>query len=181
MNTQTSNEQSAAACPDCGCALLQEHELTEDAYSAELRFLESVSELVFTRACWFKGIENHELLVGCTRCEAPLNEHELVAASDDEETGAWSALRKLQESVSGVWEARDDGGSVGECSQCGSREFVIRVERTVPLAAVYFFEDGSPERSDHGLLEPWSVDWAFVGCVSCPGTKTLADVAWRVC
>ena len=174
MTTQTtSNEQSAAACPYCGCALLEEHEITEDAYTAELRLLETDSEPVFTRACWFKGIENREIFVGCTRCDARLDEDELVAASPAEETGARSALRQLQESVSGVWEARDDQGVVLECSQCSSYEFVIRVERDVRLAAVYFFEDGTPERWDRGLLEAWSVDWTLVSCVSCAATASV--------
>ena len=180
-------KRSGAACPDCGCALLQEHETTHDRYAAQLRVRHPVqlclfgtdAEIVVTHARWIKGFENEEVLVGCTRCGALLTEDDLDEASEDEQASAWDALEQLESSVPNGWEASEDDGAVGECCQCGSQEFVVDVEREVQLAALYFFHGWSPECHNRWPTGPWSVDWTLVSCASCYGITTMAEVAWR--
>jgi hypothetical protein len=71
----------AGACPHCGSALLRMCEYTEDVYVGELRLCgDDLDQALATCALWATGLGNHDCLVGCARCDALLDEGDLVPA-----------------------------------------------------------------------------------------------------
>lgn len=130
-------------------------------------------------AKWEKGLKNEEAFGGCGRCEAELDEEELVVADDDEVDHAWAELARLEAEESGEWQCEEQEGLLARCPTCRSERFLVVGEREVALAATFILNDGSVYPEERRFLSPWAVQCHQFACSSCRTQLHEDELLWR--